>query len=1163
MRSILAVYILLCCFATAWSQTTPNVQAQAGSKWAIVVGISSYQNPVLSLQYADRDAKEFARFLQTADGGNLPASHIQLLVNENATYPAIYNALDSLLSVCKKDDIVYFYFSGHGDVENSTIYKLGFLLAYNTPRANYINNAVRIEDLNNFANTLSVKVQAKVILITDACHSGKLAGSDFRASTLIGQQLRTVQNNEIRITSCAPDQLSAEDAGWGGGRGAFSYYLVDGLQGRADADRDKVVTLSEIRQYLDSSLGTDQLLRQKAMKQTPVVSGKNDFRLSYVVNAPPGQSELSSGMRLSMSAPMPALPAQPQTYFFNAWKDELPEKVFDFNALDAIPDAMLPNAFIEQVRNLTLSRLNAGTLDSVPASQQLSNLSALESFIANNPDARQRFCSRLATVFNNRGDDVVNLYLQGDAAELVRRSYYKSLGNDYEVYAKMFSAAARLTPPTAYIRKILDIKTQYFGGVAKRLKIPLVKDPRKLIEESLAYQQRALALEPNAAYIHNELGMLYSLKKQWAAAEKEFKLATLISPDWAIAWSNLAGLYAMEKANWKKSAAASEKALNLQPGLQMAWVNAATLNQNKGALLSAEEQYLKSIEINTRHYYPFEQLASIYLRTTQYARADSFYFEADLRKKGYHFVPGIPAALNHMLFPRPDPEPLCGFDSSLVGPKDILGQFALALRAEFDNNMNWAEKKYKYVLQLDSLNPIAFHYLGKLLFRQRRWQEASLILTYALRNRLDRADFKRYCDSMGALLPNNASKECVLASFIQSGYEPAEDNYLAGRVFDYWNHFAEAEEQYRAIILQHPAEKGGYYLLWRMQEKFGRYRDAEKTITDFSKVSGGRGEDELHAFYERAVQHFPNDPEWLCRAGDFMYAVFASNPDGYPDDVKIIDPDTRREHYINEESQPSNMAKAVRLPNKLPGIDEPIEVADRLYFPLTDGIKYYSRADSLLPADEESLAVVNDKLGDLLTWQGLPQAATLRYEKSVDLQSFNAGARQKLVSIYDQSGRYTKARAQLDSLFNHKEIDFDRQLLLAKYAMHEGDFAFSSQLLNSAFGIHPYRPAQLLELGARLQWLSGNPTKAVDAYRELLAVQPNEPAYLYSIARAFALLGKEEDAWQFLSKSISNGFGYAWVLQADDTWKSYRTKGRWEQLIAQLKPVQYPVHDRL
>ena len=38
--------------------------------------------------------------------------------------------------------------------------------------------------------------------------------------------------------SCQPNEYSIEGEQWGGGRGAFSYHLVDALYGLADANAD-------------------------------------------------------------------------------------------------------------------------------------------------------------------------------------------------------------------------------------------------------------------------------------------------------------------------------------------------------------------------------------------------------------------------------------------------------------------------------------------------------------------------------------------------------------------------------------------------------------------------------------------------------------------------------------------------------------------------------------------------------------------------------------------------------------------------------------------------------------------------------------------------------------------------------------------------------------
>ena len=99
--------------------------------------------------------------------------------------------------------------------------------------------------------TISLDNNAKVLLITDACRSGKLAGNAIGGSQLTSQNLATQYANEVKILSCQPDEYSIEGEQWGGGRGAFSYHLIDGLYGMADIDSDLNVNLKEIDRYLE------------------------------------------------------------------------------------------------------------------------------------------------------------------------------------------------------------------------------------------------------------------------------------------------------------------------------------------------------------------------------------------------------------------------------------------------------------------------------------------------------------------------------------------------------------------------------------------------------------------------------------------------------------------------------------------------------------------------------------------------------------------------------------------------------------------------------------------------------------------------------------------------------------------------------------------------
>ena len=155
--------------------------------YAVVVGISSYQDATIDqLQYADADAIAFANFLKSKTGGSIPPENIRLLTDSNATQAAVILAVNWLAKVCKKDDVVFFYFSGHGDVENVTMFNNAYLICYNTLKDVFEGMSLSVEKLNDIAKTLSARTLANVVLITDACHAGKIADDQSTRNQLVG-----------------------------------------------------------------------------------------------------------------------------------------------------------------------------------------------------------------------------------------------------------------------------------------------------------------------------------------------------------------------------------------------------------------------------------------------------------------------------------------------------------------------------------------------------------------------------------------------------------------------------------------------------------------------------------------------------------------------------------------------------------------------------------------------------------------------------------------------------------------------------------------------------------------------------------------------------------------------------------------------------------------
>ncbi len=610
------------------AQTTLNsTSITEGNIYALIIGISDYKDDsIKKLRFAHRDAELFAQYLSSPAGGSVPKEHIKLLTNQNATISNIYTEKQWLEENAKKNDLVFFYFSGHGDVESS-IYKLGFLLAYDTPFKNYLNNAVRIEDINIMANTLSIQKNVNTILITDACHSGKLAGSDNRGTALVGDQLSKVEQKEIRIASCEANQLSEEDEFWGGGRGVFSYYLINGLKGLADSgDEDGIVTLEELSTYLTKKVKSD-VLNLKQKEQKPVVKGEDNTKLAIVneeelkkVKATidtPGTASMVDGSK--------SVDFEQQIsdrYFYALSAKSLVDKIdfFDWNKKST-----------SDVIDLAIEKFGN------PLKENPETVAYLKSCQTDGPD-RRTYGKKLAALIHNEIQKVVNKYLLGDREELQRRQAKSNGIFEFTEYPEMIEVAMKFIDTTNYLHHILQVNYHYFKGISIRLK---PKMGNTALENAIKEQLNALKLEPNAAYIQNELGNLYTAKA--ITGDKDslnlvfedalfcYSKACELVPKWSLPWSNISNTYYF-LGLYKHGVSAAKKAISLQADYSKSYTNLGKNYEELEKFVMAEDNFLKAIVYNDKDTLSYDKMANFYVRLTEYEGANLYFLQANKLK---------------------------------------------------------------------------------------------------------------------------------------------------------------------------------------------------------------------------------------------------------------------------------------------------------------------------------------------------------------------------------------------------------------------------------------------------------------------------------------------------------------------------------------------------
>ena len=196
----------------------------------------------------------------------------------------IKSALFSWLRKALQEDMVTIYFAGHGSPESPDLTKNLFLLPYD---AIYDNISATSFPMWDIETALKRFIKAKkVVVIADACHSGGV-GESFdiarRANRGIKinpissgiQNLSQVGDGVCVISASSDNQFSQESKKWGGGHGVFTYFLLKGLRGDADYNKDNSVSLGELTSYL-----SEQVRRETKNAQSPTIAGRYDPALT-------------------------------------------------------------------------------------------------------------------------------------------------------------------------------------------------------------------------------------------------------------------------------------------------------------------------------------------------------------------------------------------------------------------------------------------------------------------------------------------------------------------------------------------------------------------------------------------------------------------------------------------------------------------------------------------------------------------------------------------------------------------------------------------------------------------------------------------------------------------------------------------------------------------
>ncbi|MBK9108776.1 MAG: caspase family protein [Saprospiraceae bacterium] len=770
-------------------QPSPQSGEGRGEVYAVVVGISDYQDPAIpDLRFADKDAEAFANYLRSSAGGKLDNDHLKVLINSNATMAQFANALDWLWEVCKEGDQAIIYFSGHGDVEKKSLTQPGFLLCWDAPARVYMaGGAFALPMLQEVVSTLSIQNKAKVIVITDACRSGTLAGSSVGGSQATAANLAKQFGNEIKIMSCQPNEYSIEGEQWGGGRGAFSYHLLDALYGMADNNNDLWVTLQEVGRYLE-----DHVTNEVApVSQVPMVVGNRSEQLTSVdVNL---LSSIKSG-KTNQTILLSAIDSRgieedilskldsSTKKMYTQFKNTLKQKIF------LEPEGACAESYYQQLINK-------------------SELERLHSTMKRN----------YAAALQEEAQQAINLLLMSDINEnLFSNSKMKGLTN--ATYTKYLERASDLLGPQHYMFKSLKARKAYFEAVAlghfNTSPGNIGISDRKVVLDILNHYREALSWQSDLSFVYLRLGGLYAFSlNQLDSAEYYLNLAMKTTPSWIVPYIILHKIYTARKL--EKAREPLEKANRIDSNatyLLYSWGTYYVLNQKPD---SAIMKFLKILERDD---------VKLCRSCIHIALGISYYYLGKFVESEKHYLNALkidstsdPAVINltslYLNQGRLDESESMGKKWITRYPKDPEAYRFMAMIYIESNRLETADSLCRIALQLDSLDQYTYRTLAQVYLSANRIREAEAILITGIRKDPNAFELMINLGRVYAFTQRIEEATQQFNKAIEVAPNDAETHYQLGVVYNQLKRYEESVKANRLAIQLNPEFSMAYYNL--------------------------------------------------------------------------------------------------------------------------------------------------------------------------------------------------------------------------------------------------------------------------------------------------------------------------------------------------------------
>jgi hypothetical protein len=241
---------------------------------AIIIGVANYRR-FPKAEFADSDARAFYDYARLSLG--VPTENIRLLIDDKAesveVFRTLKNWLPSRVSPGKTD--VFLFYSGHGlpSMDGKSLY----LLPPEVDRDYLERTAISQQEVISLINSAKPR---SALLLLDSCYSGQARSgqtllADARPISIV-VKTPDIPKTFTLFSASGPNEISSSSAELK--HGVFSFFLMKGLEGDADLNKDGGITIAELKDFVSSKV--KNWASRSNRTQNPMLIGNESKTLS-------------------------------------------------------------------------------------------------------------------------------------------------------------------------------------------------------------------------------------------------------------------------------------------------------------------------------------------------------------------------------------------------------------------------------------------------------------------------------------------------------------------------------------------------------------------------------------------------------------------------------------------------------------------------------------------------------------------------------------------------------------------------------------------------------------------------------------------------------------------------------------------------------------------